>query len=121
MWLIREALTEIEGDPPALDAVDLAAIATDLHLRAEGHDMEDIARAAACRVVPVPRLEVRAILLWDGTILVRPTRHARVYALAIAHETAHHVLRGQRHTHGDVWTLALLLAGEIAGPATRAA
>ena len=110
----------IRGQPPVLSEGDLCYLAARALAAAADATMEAVAEAAGARVVAVPRLPVRAALLPDGTILARPCRSARVWTLALAHEIAHWLLRGQHHSHGDVWVLAILLTGELAGPALAA-
>ena len=45
-------------------------------------------------------------------LIVRPSRDGATLALRILHELAHLVLQrlGWRHSHGDVWLLALAMA-----------
>lgn len=121
MRIAREALSEIEGDPPYLSAEDLSYLSEALLVAATEPTLVAVALAAGCSVTVVPGLPLPGILLDNGAILVRSSPRSRVLNLEIAHEVAHHVLRGQHHTHGDVWVLALLLAGELSAPVRAAA
>ena len=114
---------EMEGDPPRVDRATLESLAEAVYEaraadpagRFERDSARGIARGQGVEVDTSDRLpdgvDGLAVLRWM-LIIIRGSRDGATTALRILHELAHLVLEqlGWRHSHADVWYLALAMA-----------
>lgn len=120
---------EMSGAPPTLDAALIEGLAEHVHVARDGDGPEGLARGQGIDVevdhglppgidgIAVDRLSL---------VIVRPSRDRALLMLRILHELAHLVLQrlGVRHSHGDVWALAVAMGAPQSvcrGPARRSA
>lgn len=122
------ALQEIAGDPPMLDCQELEQLAQAAHDRAGEGNALHLAGSTGLTIridwLP-PGVEGVVVDLDEPgqrLAVIRRRRDWRRVNVAIYHETAHHILAGKTHSHGDVWllTLALLCPREMVRRLRRA-
>lgn len=114
---------EMEGDPPRIDRATLEGLAEAVYDARQADPRRGIDRDSARGIALGQGVEVDtsgrlpegvdglAILAW-AVVIVRYSRDNATLALRILHELAHLVLEqlGWRHSHADVWYLALAMA-----------
>lgn len=114
---------EMEGETCALDRATLEGLAECVHADRRGDPARGIERDSARGIALGQHVDVEtdsrlppgcdgiAIAPWS-LVIVRPSRDGATVAIRILHELAHLVLQrlGWRHTHADVWYLALAMA-----------
>jgi len=111
----QTTLSEIEGDPPCCDLATLEGLAECVYAARRDDSAQGIAAGQGVEVdidhgfpPGYDGIAVLDLLL----LIVRPSRDGATLALRILHELAHVILQrlGWRHSHGDVWLLALAMA-----------
>ena len=106
---------ELEGDPPTLDRATLDGLAEHVYEARLSDDAAGIAGGQCVDVATDSRLPAGydgIALLPLRKVIVRPSHDRYTLTLRILHELAHLLLQELRwrHSHGDVWLLALAIA-----------
>lgn len=104
----------MEGTPPTLDPALIEGLAEHVHEAREGDGPEGLAKGQGIDVETDNGLPdgIDGIALEEfSLVVVRPSRDRALLRLRILHELAHLVLQrlGMRHSHGDVWALAVAM------------
>lgn len=104
---------DIEAHPPVMDPAEREGIALATIELANISDRfphpDDLAEGLALVVLRTSGPRVHQLAFDDGVVSVRRSQWALHECLAVAHELAEHLLIPYRHSHGDVWLLALAL------------
>lgn len=114
----RQAIMEIDSDPPMADAVSIESIALRAHADNDTLPLDQLATTNGMRVVVLSSVPngIEGFLLGSErdrpTAVLRAARDLKRRNLALIHELAHWLLIRDRvpHSHGDVWCLTLALA-----------